>query len=451
MIDEEPTDDQRYPTLTEVGASMLRFLKEHPSAPIFRNQSGNRLTEHDIAGVVAFEREVSAASVGFEPSPPGWVQDVIAHCYESVPHYREQGTPPKDLRDVPSVNRGDYAKNIPAFVPDEVPVERLINFRTTGTTGHPLLIPSHPAVAAKYLAFHKRAFRRAGITLRHRRGQVGVLLLGYQKKCFTYVSVTPTMDESGLAKINLYPDDWRELHHREAYIDALAPEVIAGDPISYAALLELPTKVKPKALLSTSMSLSAGLRSLLEQRFECPVFDVYSLNEAGPIAVYDSSAGGHVLLQHRMYVEILDDEDQPVPPGQRGEVTLTGGFNFCLPLLRYRTGDYASLERFGDEAVLRGFAGRDPVRFETWQGEVLNNIDVTHALAPLAIAQYALHQDADRSLSFKAQGYFGSPGAVKEALFALFGKQHPMTVDLDAQFDGKARQYTTDHLVALTP
>ena len=35
---------------------------------------------------------------------------------------------------------------------------------------------------------------------------------------------------------------------------------------------------------------------------------------------------------------------EPVPAGERGEITLTGGFNFCLPLLRYRTGDFASLD-----------------------------------------------------------------------------------------------------------
>ena len=49
-------------------------------------------------------------------------------------------------------------------VPDDVSVERLIQFSTSGTTGHPLLIASHPVVAARYLAFHKRALRRVGLS-----------------------------------------------------------------------------------------------------------------------------------------------------------------------------------------------------------------------------------------------------------------------------------------------
>ncbi len=34
------TDQDRYPTLSEHGQALLRFLREHPNAPIFRNQSG---------------------------------------------------------------------------------------------------------------------------------------------------------------------------------------------------------------------------------------------------------------------------------------------------------------------------------------------------------------------------------------------------------------------------
>src|SRR4030095_6178369 len=100
----------------------------------------------------------------------------------------------------------DLSRDIAQFVPDSVPIDRLINFRTSGTTGHPLLLASHPVVAANSLAFHKRALRRFGIELRHGRGQVGVVLVAFQRQCFTYVSVTPAMDESGLVKLHLHSD-----------------------------------------------------------------------------------------------------------------------------------------------------------------------------------------------------------------------------------------------------
>ena len=347
------TDAERYPTLTEEGRRMLAFLREHPHAPIYRNQSGNQLTAEDLARVRQFERDVLAADVGWRRGErPAWLDEFVERCFAEVPFYRRFGSCPRDFQDVPTISRADLSRDIARFVPDTAPVDRLINFRTSGTTGHPLLLASHPVVAASYLAFHKRALRRFGVELCHGRGQVGVVLVGFQRNCFTYVSVTPAMDESGLAKINLHPDDWRHPDDRASYLDALAPEVYTGDPISFAELAKLPLRTRPRALLSTSMTLLPPMRRRLEERFGCCVLDLYSLNEAGPVAVADPRAGGHVLLQPGLYLEVLDAAGRVLAPGQRGEITLTGGFNFCLPLLRYRTGDYGQLRFDGPEPVL---------------------------------------------------------------------------------------------------
>jgi phenylacetate-CoA ligase len=438
------TDADRYPGLSERGRALLDFMRQHPQAPIYRNQSGHRLLPEEVTRVRELEREVLGAEIGGNAGrPPDWLPEFVAGVFADVPHYRSLGSPPDDLRDLPSVTRADFSRDIARFVPDSVPLDRMINFRTSGTTGHPLLIASHPLVAASYLAFHKRALARFGVELRHGRGQVGVVLIGWQRKCFTYVSVTPAQDEAGLAKINLHPDDWRDPLDRAKYLDALATEVVAGDPISFAELAELPLASRPRALLSTSMALSEGLRRRLEQRFDCPVLDLYSMNEAGPIAVYDPAAGGHALLQNRLWVEILDPDGRSLPPGERGEVTLTGGFNFCLPLVRYRTGDFASLAVARGEPVLVGLEGRPPVRFRTASGEWINNIDVTHALAPFAIPQFALHQASSGALGLKLGRRTLERDAIVAAVRALFGDL-PVEVASDVDFDGKVVQYTCE-------
>jgi phenylacetate-CoA ligase len=441
----DPSDAERYPTLTEAGRQMLQRLREHPHAPSFKNESGNRLTHQDVQAVRAFEREVAAAVVGdqreeFAP----WLPEYLARVYRDVPFYRAMGGAPRRLSDVPSVSRADLSHDVARFVPDSVPVERLINFRTSGTTGHPLLIASHPVVAASYLAFHRRALRRFGVTLRASRGDVGVVLLGYQRKCFTYVSVTPTLDEAGLVKLNLYPADWRDPEDRQKYLEDLQPEVLAGDPISFAELLKLDADLRPRALLSTSMTLLPTLRQELETRFAAPVVDLYSLNEAGPIAAFDEESGGHVLLQHRMLVEILDATGKPVPSGERGEITLTGGFNFCLPLIRYRTGDFASLAMRGAEPVLVGLEGRAPVRFRTHAGEWLNNIEVTHALQPLALRQFGLHQSANGALVFRVADLGRHEQELREALRRLFGAEQALVIEELDGAEGKQLQYSSE-------
>lgn len=442
-FDDDPLQRERFPTLSAAGQRMMDFMLGHPCAPIYRNRSGNRLLAHEAEAQRAYEREVAGAFVGWLPGTvPDWVSSFVEDVFARVPHYRALGSAPRLLEDVAPVSRADLAADIAQFVPDTVALDRMINFRTTGTTGHPLILPSHPVVAARYAAFHKRALRRVGVEPRHGRGQVGVVLLGYQRQCFTYVSVSPAMDESGLAKLNLHPNDWRHPEDRVRYLDALAPEIVAGDPISLAEYLKLPLTTAPRALISVSMTLLPGLREQLERRFGCPVLDIYSLNEVGPVGVFDAALGGHLLLQPKLYVELLDREGRPVPAGEAGEITVTGGFNFCLPLLRYRTGDVAAMY-FSDEGpVLTGLSGRRPVRYlarDAW----INNIDVTHTLLPFPISHFNVHQRADASVVLRlAPDAMAHADAARAALALLFGKQGVTVEVLHA--DGKTLQYTSD-------
>lgn len=441
---DEPGDEARHPTLTDAGRAMLRHLTGHPAAPIFHGRSGSRLSAADMRDVAAFERETLTAPVDWRPGEaPGWVAPLIAHAHAQVPYYRALGSPPAELADVAPVSRADLSADIAAFVPDHVPVDRLITYRTTGTTGHPLPVPSHPIVAARYSCFHKRALARFGVVAQAGAGAVGVILLGHQRRCFTYASVVPSMGEAGLAKINLHPDDWADPADRARYLDAMAPEILAGDPISFAALLDLPVTLKPRALLSVSMMLTAGLRSRLEARFGCPVLDLYSMNEVGPVGVWDPAAGGHALLQPRLYVEILDQDGRCAPPGVRGEVCVTGGFNFCLPLLRYRTGDHAALAVVDGTPVLTGLAGRRPVRFRTEHGGWINNVDVSHALQPLAASRFTLHQGGDGVVTLcLPPAALNLAAEAKRRLRDLLGDV-PVTIGtIDA--DDKVLHYTSD-------
>lgn len=436
-------DPERYPTLSEDGARMLKFLREHPQAPIYRNSSGNKLTSEDLNLLADYERKLNNSRVDWNDRQlPHWLNTFVDNVYRDVPFYRSQGQVPQ-FSGITPVTRADFSRDITAFVPDSVPLDRMINFQTTGTSGNPLLLPSHPRIAATYLCFHRRALRRFGIELSEGPEQVGVVLVGHQRRCFTYISVTPQLGESGLAKINLHPDDWTSLSDREAYLDALNAEIYTGDPLSLSALKTLPLSTRPKALISVGMMLSQGLKNEFESHFSAPVLDIYSLNESGPVAVFDANLNGHLLLQPELYVEILDTEGKPVPPGQRGEITLTGGFNFCLPLLRYRTGDYASLAYSPEGPLLTGLSGRSPVRFLTQSGDWVNNIDITHALKSLPLAQFGLHQDVDGSLclSLAPVSMHYAPACLS-ALASVFGNQ-PIAVK-SIEKEDKIMQYTSN-------
>ena len=115
---------------------MLAMLREHPSAPIFRNQSGHRLRPEEVEHARRLEDEAIRADIDWQPNvPPQWVKPFVEQCLATSPFYRGYGAMPRSFTQLPTLTRADLARDMPYFVPDEVDIQRLINFRTSGTSG----------------------------------------------------------------------------------------------------------------------------------------------------------------------------------------------------------------------------------------------------------------------------------------------------------------------------
>ncbi|HWC44701.1 MAG TPA: AMP-binding protein, partial [Casimicrobiaceae bacterium] len=94
---------------------------------------------------------------------------------------------------------------------------------------------------------------------------------------------------------------------------------------------------------------SAALRAQIEQLLPLKALDVYGLSEViGPgvaTECIEAQSGLHVNEDHFL-VEAVDPADgRPVEDGTPGELVFTTPTKEALPLLRYRTGDIASLHR----------------------------------------------------------------------------------------------------------
>jgi len=84
---------------------------------------------------------------------------------------------------------------------------------------------------------------------------------------------------------------------------------------------------------------------LLAQRWQARVYSTYGNTElAASLCECDAGRGGH-LHPELLYVEALDELGRPVPDGQVGELTATTFGVEAMPLIRYRTGDFAALHR----------------------------------------------------------------------------------------------------------
>lgn len=83
---------------------------------------------------------------------------------------------------------------------------------------------------------------------------------------------------------------------------------------------------------------------LLREVFGCPVFLEYGHSERAAKAISAADDPRYCFWPSYGYVELLRPDGQPVrQPGELGEIVATAFDNRVMPLLRYRTGDFATL------------------------------------------------------------------------------------------------------------
>ena len=253
-----------------------------------------------------------------------------------------------------------------------------------------------------------------------------------------FPNIFSVWNQAGFAKVNLHPLHWPRRESARAFFREIDPFFLTGDPVGFSEMLTWEIECRPAALMSTAVTLSPGLKARLAEAYRCPVIDWYSVTETGPIA-YECPSGFMHQLAPDFYLEILDPDGDPAPSGQKGEIAFTGGRNPYLPLLRYRTGDFAVLETkpcpCGDPMPrLMALEGRMPVMFRAGDGSPVNQVDIGRVLRAYDFVQHEFVQKPDGSCRVgirPAPGGFPDPDRIRNDLKPLFGSN----VEIDVRID----------------
>lgn len=96
-------------------------------------------------------------------------------------------------------------------------------------------------------------------------------------------------------------------------------------------------------MLAIADEVTPAMRSHIEGVFDAPLQQNYGLNELGLVAVRCVAGGRyHVHVEHCVH-EIVDDNGRACRAGERGRLLLSCLSNPAMPLLRYDTGDLATV------------------------------------------------------------------------------------------------------------
>lgn len=423
------SDDERWPTMDAGGRARLQRWRRHPHAPNWVHATGDRLSAEQV------ERTR-------HPLPTeGWLDEHLGVARRLLRYRHSPGL--HSLEDFPLIGRSDLVGDLAAFVPLDADLERMVHGSSSGSTGAALLIPDDIEEVARGFHLLVALAAQAGVDWIPEGERFALLHTVNQRQAFTYVSLVSSFAHRAMARVNLHSSSWPGPTARAAFLADADPQVVTGNPTSLAELLaaDIRPHLRPRAVFSGAMALSAPLRARLEDAFDCPVFDIYGLHETRPIAVRLDD-GPFRVLDRRVMVEVVDADGVPVPGGVNGEIVVTAGENPLLPLVRYRTGDFGRLvEMPGGGLGIADLEGREHTVFTAASGAPVPCVDLTQQLQSAGALGWAIEQASNGTIAARIAG--GDVDAVEAALRALLAQ--PVTVarveHLTDLGEGKPRRY----------
>ena len=164
--------------------------------------------------------------------------------------------------------------------------------------------------------------------------------------------------------------------------------------------------IAPRFLFSASEVLTDSTRRLATTAWNRTPYNVYAATETSGIAAEcDQHAGMH-LFEDLVITEVVDNDNQPVPPGQYGAKVLgTVLFSRTLPLIRYEMSD--SIQLAQDHgchcgrpyALITGIQGREQeaLDFPTPEGggRSIQPIVFHHIMDTISAAGWQINQTVD--------------------------------------------------------
>ena len=309
------------------------------------------------------------------------IQKLVDFAYHNVTLYREKydraGVHPRDLRALedlthfPSVSKQDVLAAYPdGALARGLDLRRCLLSKSSGSTGQVLNVVHQ----ADRLGIQGLAMNRLI--------ELYTPYLPWHRLVYIYTSEYPARSLFGMYPMILIPTltPTDEILKR---LREIRPHLLTCYPSHLRALAadlgpDGCRRLRLKAISVSSELSTQSERDDLAALFGCGVYDEYSTEELTHVAAQCRDKTYH-LFEDVAYIETLaPDSDQPVPPGEKGEIVGTYLHNYAMPFIRYRQGDFATLDEGQCSCgwtfrAIRELSGRKLDQFLLPSGRVLTS------------------------------------------------------------------------------
>jgi phenylacetate-CoA ligase len=284
------------------------------------------------------------------------LRSILSHAYENIPYYhnlfdKTSFSPQdveslEDLKRIPVLTRDKLRIHFDSLVSKNAKKFHPILARTTGTSGESVeFLLDKPSNVLEF-CYYWRHWSWAGYRLGDTFAEFGnFFFLKHRENLYKIDHFNPFTKRlilNGILfsydNIDKYIDSIKK--HKPLFLKGLASTLYI-----FALFLKKRAKsdISFKAVFSTGEMLMESQRKVIEEVFQCKVFDSYGHMER-TVAISECPSGGyHVNLEYGiMEIEQVKNSDEK---SGIGRIIGTSLHNFSMPLIRYEVGDLVELKK----------------------------------------------------------------------------------------------------------
>lgn len=372
------------------------------------------------------------------------LRSLINFSYANIKYYRElfkslKLTPEdfkttQDLNKLPILTKEIIQKNSRDFLPAQ-PYSKYFNCKTGGSTGQSMAYRCSDTCYSMGVALMYRGWGYAG----YEPGDP-VFFFGGGSIIKDHLSFRAKMS---FKTRNIYPyssfgvstEDYKSIFE---FIHRHKPKFFRG----YSSAITLLAKTvmeqggierlgieRPKAIFTTADMLLPNQRHLIEEVFQCQVYNNYGLNDGGIGAYENRKVDGFLVDPERSYMETVDKDFQSIFL-QSGTILATSLHNFDFPFIRYDTGDLGILSKEHikegtlNKVILMDLQGRSS-DYLTINGKTITAPGLTVIMGKFDIWKYQIVQNSACEIDLlidKGPSYNDTDEVkLRESLVSFFG------------------------------
>lgn len=337
------------------------------------------------------------------------LREVLISAYRHVPHYREsmksvRYDPTKDYRGVedlawlPITTREDFKqKQSNHFMWEGYDISECFCEHSSGSTGIPLAVHRTPSERGLQIAKWLRVLFLNGYSVRDKvLSFSNALRFQNTKKHIGFIqrlgllrrqAVDYTLPPAKLADI-LLDSRPNVLYGNRSHLDLVALE-LKRRGITAEGL---------KLVVGTGEVISDSSRSLFRETFGVELLESYGSVEMGVMAYETPEHDGLHLCEDLTYFQFLDEENNPVAPGEPGRVVVTDLTARLMPFIRYEHSDFVVFKEAENKEAsplrrLTKIVGRNEGFISLCDGTKRSSLDLTSIVQSYSqIFQYQIIQ-----------------------------------------------------------